>query len=98
LARTFSLSPPDSGRRIDEVAVPAPILPALRIIIANPPPLAPDDLPPLATALREEFELAIDDLDAEECPPDLRFTLADGREAWVYDHGEVADLVFVRVG
>ncbi len=73
-------------------------MPALRIVIANPPPLAPLDLPPLTRALREDFELDLCDLDAEECPPDLRFTLADGREAWVYDHGDVADLVFVRTG
>lgn len=71
---------------------------SLRIVIANPPPLAPDDIPPLSPALREDYELDIADLDAEECPPDTRFTLAGGREAWVYDHGEVADLVFIRVG
>lgn len=78
--------------------MPAPILPALRIIIANPPPLAPDDIPPLVSALREDFELDIADLDAEECPPDQRFFLADGREAWVYDHGDIAELLFVRAG
>jgi len=72
--------------------------PLLRIVIANPPPLAPVDIPPLADGLRDEFELDIADLDAEECPPDMRFTLTGDREAWVYDHGEVADLVFVRVG
>jgi hypothetical protein len=70
----------------------------LRIVIANPPPLAPVDIPPLADGLREEFELDIADLDAEECPPDLRIALAGDREAWVYDHGEVADLIFVRTG
>lgn len=76
----------------------APALPALRIVIANPPPLAPEDIPPLASGLREDFELDIADLDADECPPDLRFHLADGREAWVYDHGDIAELLFVRAG
>jgi hypothetical protein len=72
--------------------------PLLRIVITNPPPLAPDVLPTLTIGLRDEFELDIADLDAEECPPDLRFTLTGDREAWVYDHGEVADLIFVRIG
>lgn len=76
--------------------MPSTATPSLRIVIANPPPLAPDDIPPLDRALREDHELDIADLDAEGCPPDMRFTLADGREAWVYDHGEIVDLVFVR--
>ena len=61
-----------------------------RIHIVTTPPLAPADLPPL-----EDFLLDAADLDEEACPPDMRFDLGD-REAWVYDHGDVADLVFVR--
>ncbi|MCB1382718.1 MAG: hypothetical protein KDJ73_07265 [Notoacmeibacter sp.] len=61
-----------------------------RIYIVTTPPLAPADLPPL-----EDFLLDAADLDAEACPPDMRFDLGD-REAWVYDHGDVADLIFVR--
>lgn len=68
----------------------APAQPALRIVIANPPPLAPVDIPPL-----EDFLFDPDDLDAESCPPD--FVVARGdREAWIYDHGDIVDLVFVR--
>lgn len=36
-----------------------------------------------------------DALDAELCPPDRRFFLAD-KEAWVYEHGNICELVYVR--
>ena len=36
------------------------------------------------------------DLDPEICPPDLRINKGD-REAWVYEHGNIAELVFVKV-
>jgi hypothetical protein len=51
-----------------------------------------DDIAP------EDIFLDIDDLDAEACPPDRRYVLSSTREAWVYDHGGIADLVFVKVG
>jgi hypothetical protein len=37
------------------------------------------------------------DLDPEVCPPDHRIIRGD-REAWVYEHGNIAELVFVRTG
>ena len=40
--------------------------------------------------------LYLDDLDPETCPPDTVYDMGD-REAWVYEHGNVAELVFVRV-
>ena len=43
----------------------------------------------------EEIYLDIEDLDPVSCPPDRRFFLKD-KQAWVYDHGNVAELVFVR--
>lgn len=35
------------------------------------------------------------ELDADICPPDRRFFRGD-KEAWVYEHGNIAELVFVR--
>ena len=55
------------------------------------------EAPPLVPDLDDdEFMLNMEDLDPESCPPDMRFFLGD-REAWVYDHGDVVDLVFVRL-
>lgn len=51
-----------------------------------------DDIAP------EGVFLDIEDLDADACPPDRRYVLSSAREAWVYDHGAIADLVFVKVG
>jgi hypothetical protein len=36
-----------------------------------------------------------DELDPEACPPDRRFFL-EGKQAWVYEHGNICELVFVR--
>jgi hypothetical protein len=35
------------------------------------------------------------DLDPDTCPPDRRYFL-DGKQAWVYEHGNICELVFVR--
>ncbi|MCB1425539.1 MAG: hypothetical protein R3D65_03680 [Zhengella sp.] len=70
--------------------------PRSRIQIVNTPPLAPDDLPPLAgSLLPEDFLFEAGDLDGETCPPDMIVERGD-RAAWVYDHGEIADILFVR--
>ena len=37
----------------------------------------------------------IDVLDPVACPPDRRIVLED-REAWIYDHGKICELVFVK--
>jgi len=47
-----------------------------------------------ASAL-EDIVMDIEDLDPVTCPPDRRIIL-NGREAWVYDHGKVCELVFVK--
>lgn len=47
-------------------------------------------------AMIDEIYVDRDDLDAELCPPDRRFFLAD-KEAWVYEHGNICELVYVRV-
>ena len=43
----------------------------------------------------EDVMIDIEDLDPLACPPDRRIFLED-REAWVYDHGKICELVFVR--
>ncbi len=43
----------------------------------------------------DDVLLDIEELDPQACPPDQRYLLGD-REAWVYEHGNVAELVFVR--
>lgn len=67
--------------------------PRARIQIVNTPPLAPEDLPPL-DLLPDEFLFNAGDLDAEACPPDMIVERGD-RSAWVYDHGAIADILFV---
>lgn len=43
----------------------------------------------------EEIYIDIEELDADSCPPDRRF-FKNGKIAWVYDHGNIAELLFVR--
>jgi hypothetical protein len=43
----------------------------------------------------DQMFIESDDLDIQACPPDRRFFRGD-REAWVYEHGNVAELVFIR--
>ncbi|PHP67056.1 hypothetical protein CSC94_10920 [Zhengella mangrovi] len=70
--------------------------PRSRIQVVTTPPLAPDDLPPLAgDLLPEDFLFDAEDLDGESCPPDMIVERGD-RTAWVYDHGGIADILFVR--
>ena len=44
----------------------------------------------------DDVLLDIADLDPQNCPPDKRYNLGE-REAWVYEHGNICELVFVRV-
>ncbi len=43
----------------------------------------------------DDILMDIADLNPEICPPDRRFMKGD-REAWVYEHGNIAELVFVK--
>ncbi len=43
-----------------------------------------------------EIMLDIDDLDARACPPDRRYFLYD-KEAWIYERGNICELIYVRV-
>ena len=44
----------------------------------------------------DDILLDIQDLDLNACPPDKRYFMGD-REAWVYEHGNISELVFVKV-
>ena len=44
----------------------------------------------------DDMLLDIADLNPEICPPDRRFFKGD-KEAWVYEHGNISELVFVKV-
>jgi hypothetical protein len=65
--------------------------------------LRADDLSPIEAAreadrharMLEEIYIDIEDLDPLSCPPDRRF-FHKGKQAWVYDHGNVAELIYVR--
>ena len=45
----------------------------------------------------DDMYLDIADLNPEICPPDRRIFKRD-KEAWVYEHGNIAELVFVKTG
>jgi hypothetical protein len=47
--------------------------------------------------MMEEILIDIDELDPVACPPDRRFFLK-GKQAWVYEHGNICELVYVRTG
>jgi hypothetical protein len=44
----------------------------------------------------DDVLMDISDLNADICPPDRRFFKGE-REAWVYEHGNIAELVFVKL-
>ncbi len=93
------MSAPDPDGRPAEAAERTS--PALTLVATAPHAAEQErrivDAPPLVPDLEDEdFMLSIEDMDADSCPPDMRFYLGD-REAWVYDHGDIADLVFVRL-
>lgn len=64
-------------------------------IEANLPRKSDEDLAREYAMIMEKIYLDIDDMDIEACPPDRRIFKA-GREAWVYEHGNIAELVFVK--
>ncbi|MCP4073365.1 MAG: hypothetical protein GY742_16755 [Hyphomicrobiales bacterium] len=43
----------------------------------------------------EDIMIDIDELDSATCPPDRRLVYED-REAWIYDHGKICELIFVK--
>ncbi|MEZ5791781.1 MAG: hypothetical protein R3D34_13700 [Nitratireductor sp.] len=46
--------------------------------------------------MMQELIMDIDELDPVAFPPDRRFILRD-KEAWIYEHGNICELVYVRV-
>jgi len=47
-------------------------------------------------AKMDDVLLNLEDMNLEACPPDKRYFLGE-QEAWVYEHGNICELVFVRV-
>lgn len=45
--------------------------------------------------MMDEIFLDEEDMDPVACPPDRRFYL-DGKQAWIYEHGNICELVFIR--
>lgn len=45
--------------------------------------------------MMENAYLDADELNLDACPPDRRIFKGD-KEAWVYEHGNIAELVFVK--
>jgi hypothetical protein len=45
--------------------------------------------------MMEDALIDIDELDPVACPPDRRYFLKD-KQAWIYEHGNICELVFVR--
>ena len=62
---------------------------------ANLPRKSDEDLAREYALMMEKTYLSIDDMDIEACPPDRRI-IKGGREAWIYEHGNISELVFVK--
>lgn len=62
---------------------------------ANLPRKSDEDLAREYAMMMEQTYLDMEDMDIEACPPDRRI-FKSGREAWVYEHGNIAELVFVK--
>lgn len=43
----------------------------------------------------EQIYISSESMNIDDCPPDRRLIKGE-REAWVYEHGNIAELVFVR--
>ncbi len=43
----------------------------------------------------DEFSIDATELNEDLCPPDRRF-YKNNKEAWVYEHGNISELVFVK--
>lgn len=54
-----------------------------------------DELAREYAIMMETAYLDIEEMNLEACPPDRRFFQGD-KEAWVYEHGNIAELVFVK--
>ena len=63
--------------------------------LANMPRKTDEEMAREYAEMIEAIYLNSEGLDLENCPPDRRFFKGD-REAWVYEHGNIAELVFVR--
>lgn len=63
--------------------------------LANEPRKSDDQLAREYAEMIENIYLNKEAMDLENCQPDRRLIKGD-REAWVYEHGNIAELVFVK--
>lgn len=63
--------------------------------LANEPRKSDEQLAREYAEMIDQIYLNAESLDLENCPPDRRI-FKGNREAWVYEHGNVAELVFVK--
>lgn len=63
--------------------------------LANMPRKSDEELAREYALMMDSIYLNADDMDLSACPPDRRLKRGD-KEAWVYEHGNIAELVFVR--
>ena len=63
--------------------------------LANETHKSDDQLAREYAEMMEEIYLSSEALNLNSCPPDRRLFRGD-KEAWVYEHGNIAELVFVK--
>jgi len=62
---------------------------------ANQPRKSDEQLAREYAEMIDQIYLNTEAMDLSACPPDRRLIRGD-REAWVYEHGNIAELVFVK--
>ncbi len=63
--------------------------------LANQPRKSDEQLAREYAEMIDNIYLNAESMDLENCQPDRRLVKGD-REAWVYEHGNIAELVFVK--
>lgn len=63
--------------------------------LANEPRKSDDQLAREYAEMMDDIYLNADAMDLENCKPDRRLIKGD-REAWIFEHGNIAELVFVK--
>lgn len=63
--------------------------------LANEPRKSDEQLAREYAEMIDQIYLNAEAMNLENCPPDRRL-IRGNREAWIYEHGNIAELVFVR--
>lgn len=63
--------------------------------LANEPRKSDEQLAREYAEMIDSIYMNAEAMDLANCPPDRRLIRGD-KEAWVYEHGNIAELVFVR--